>query len=209
MRRAGHVLTGGVDVVHEPDDHGEHVAPVFFDVHRGSPDRRRDAHGAVGKEIRLETLDDIFGPYRRQRDIGRDGRNRRRQGLDHAGDVDDELLVGFLDLEEVYRIPVKVRISAHPDGGQHADQMQAELLAQVGERSDAEFVGVVADRQGVAVFGAVDDAELHDRFLTAAVAAAVRAASRKETPGGSRGGNAGPPRLGGARNFRRPPGRRR
>ena len=163
MRRPGYVTAGGMDVVHEPDDHREHVTAVFFDVHGRPPDRRRDAHGPVGKEIGLETFDHVFGPHRRQRDVGRDGRNRRRQGLDHAGNVDHELFVGFLDLEQVDRVAVEVRIAAHPDGGQHPHQVQAELLAQVGERGDAEFVGVVADGQGVTVFGAVEDAELHGR----------------------------------------------
>ena len=163
MRRPGDVPAGRMDEVHQPDDHREHVTAVFFDVHGRSPDRRRDAHGSVGKEIGLEAFDHVFGPHGGQRDIGRDGRNGRRKRLDHAGDVDHELFVGFLDLEEVDRITVEVRIATHPDGRQHAHQMQAELLAEIRERGDAEFVGVVADGQGVAVFGAVEDAELHGR----------------------------------------------
>ena len=163
MRRARYVATGGMDIVHQPDDHREHVAPVFLDVDGCPPDCGGYAHGAVGKEIGLETLDDVLGPDRSQRDVGRDGGDGRGDGLHHAGDVDDKLLMGFLDLEQVHRITVKIRIAAHPDGGEHADEMQAELLPEIGEGGDAEFVGVVADGQGVAVFGAVEDAELHGR----------------------------------------------
>jgi hypothetical protein len=41
--------------------------------------------------------------------------------------------------------------------------MEAELLAKVGEGSDAELVSVIANGKGVAVFGPVEDAELHGR----------------------------------------------
>ena len=41
--------------------------------------------------------------------------------------------------------------------------MEAELLAEIAERGDAELVGVIADGEGVAVIGPVEDAELHGR----------------------------------------------
>ena len=163
MGRPRHVAAGRVDIIHQSDDHREDISAVFFDVDGRPPDLRGDAHRPVGEQIGLETLDHLFGPDRRQGDIGRHGGDGGREGFDHAGNVDDELLMGLLDLEEMHRITVKVRVTTHPDSRQHADQVQTELLAEIGEGGDAEFVGVVTDGQGVAVFGAVDDAELHDR----------------------------------------------
>ena len=72
--------------------------------------------------------------------------------------------MGFFDLEEVDGVAVEVRVAAHPHRWQHADEMEAELLAEIAERGDAELVGVIADGKGVAVFGPVEDAELHGRW---------------------------------------------
>ena len=209
MRRSGGVFAGRMHVFHQPQDGGEHVPPFPLDVHGRPPDFGGDLDGPVRLQVGLETFDDFGVLQDRQGDVGRDSRHGRRKRFDDAGDVDDEVLVGFLDLEAVHGVAVEVGVAVHPDGGQDPDQMEAELLAGVVEGGHPQLVHVVPHRQRVAVFGPVQDTELHRAAVTVAAVVAVRAASRRGRRSGYCAGSGGSPRPAGARTSRKPPARPR